>query len=298
VTWRGRVARGSASGALTWAAACAFVYWRAFGRRRYDPRRGTPADFGVPHETFEVSTADGVPLIGWYLPGDVAAAVIVGGGYRGHLSEVLGISSALQRAGFHVVVFGWRGTPGSGSAAHTLGVHERRDLSAVIENLAARLGDVPIGLLGYSMGGAVAISVAAGDRRVRAVCTDSAFADPTLLMHDRVRRTMRLPAALLVAPVMFLSARRTGARLSDFRPVRVVDQIAPRPLLIIHGEDDASVPVGHARRLAEAAPAAQLWLLPGVGHVGAYFVHRAEYVERVLRFFRRSLLEADPDSRE
>jgi fermentation-respiration switch protein FrsA (DUF1100 family) len=290
---------GSASVlALAWAAACAFVYRRAFGHPYIDPRMTTPDDFGAPHETLDVRTADGVGLAAWYLPGSLPAAIVVSGGYRGRAGDVLGISAALQRIGFHVAVYGWRGTPGSEAAAHTLGVYERNDLKAVIDALGARLGAVPVGLLGYSMGGAVSISVAADDPRVGAVCTDSAFADPTELIGDRVHSALRIPAALVLTPVTAVFARRTGARLSDFRPVWVVGRIAPRPVLVVHGEEDATVPVRHAQLLFDAAgEPKELWRLPAVGHVGAYFADRAEYIRRVTGFFSEALLGSAAEAR-
>ena len=293
-----RTVAGSASLlALAWAAACALVYRGAFGRRAPDPRLATPADFGVDHETLDLKTADGVRLAAWYLPGTRPAAVIVSSGYRRHPGEVLGIGVALQREGFHVAVHGWRGTPGSDEAAHTLGVHERQDLEAAIAALAARLGPVPIGLLGYSMGGAVSISVAADDHRVKAVCTDSAFADPRTLVGERVRSALKVPAALVMTPVIALLARRTGARLTDFRPLLAVSHIAPRPLLLIHGEDDTVVPISHAELLYEAAgEPKELWRVRGVGHVGAYFADRTEYVGRVIDFFRDAMLVREADS--
>lgn len=272
------------------------MYRGAFGRRAPDPRLATPADFGVDHEALDLRTADGVCLAAWYLPGTRPAAVVVSSGYRRHAGEVLGIGVALQREGFHVAVYGWRGTPGSDEAAHTLGVYERQDLAAAINAMAARLGPVPIGLLGYSMGGAVSISVAADDQRVSAVCTDSAFADPQALVGERVRSALKVPAALVMTPVIALLARRTGARLTDFRPLLAVARIAPRPLLLIHGEDDMLVPIHHAELLYEAAgEPKELWRLPGVSHVGAYFADRPVYVARVISFFRSALLVRDED---
>src|ERR1700686_5314020 len=120
----GRIAGGSASAlALAWAAGCAFVYRRAFGHRYIDPRMTTPDDYNAPHETLNVRTADGVRLAAWYLPGTLPAAIVVSGGYRGRAGDVLGVSTALQRAGFHVVAYGWRGKPARGPAAHTPGVY-------------------------------------------------------------------------------------------------------------------------------------------------------------------------------
>jgi len=280
-----------------WAAACVFVYWRAFGWRQSQSATRpqlTPGDLGIPHETLDVRTPDGLNLVAWYLPGERPAAVVISGGYRGRASDVLGISAALNRAGFSVVAYGWRGTPGSDSAAHTLGAHERHDLLAVIDALEARLGDVPIGLLGYSLGGAVSISVGADDPRVRAVCADSPFADPSALMGDRVRQILRVPAVTVVAPVLALLSWRTGARLADFRPVAAVSRISPRPLLLIHGEADGPVPVDHSERLFEAAAEPkELWRLPGVTHAGAYGSNPEVYVARVREFFETALLRPE-----
>jgi alpha-beta hydrolase superfamily lysophospholipase len=283
--------------ATGWAAACASLYWRGFGPLPWgdEADRGwTPEDLGIAHEPLRVRTEDGLSLQSWYLPGTRDAAIIVSNGYRGRAGDVLGIGSALQRAGFHVAVFGWRGTPGSDSAHHTLGVHECRDLRAVVDALTARLGPMPLGLLGYSMGGAVSIAVAADDPRVAAVCTDSAFSNPQQVLGDGVRSVFRIPSQLIVAPVDLFVAHRVGARLDELRPAEAVARLAPRPLLVIHGEADTTVRPGHARRLVDAAgEPKELWLLPGVGHVGAYFADRLAYVDRVTSFFDAALLGVD-----
>jgi dipeptidyl aminopeptidase/acylaminoacyl peptidase len=287
------VGGAAALAGAAWMGACASLYWHAFRPVRWgdDAERGwTPADLGVPHESLEARTRDGLALISWYLPGTRPAAVVVSGGHRGRAGDVLGISAALQRAGFHVVVHGWRGTPGSDPAAHTLGVYERRDLEAAIDAVEARIGDVPVGLLGYSLGGAVSLVEAADDPRVRAVVADSAFADPLGVLSDGVERVLRVPGAVLTVPVAAWLARRTGAHLSDFSPLAAVARIAPRPLLLIHGDRDDAVPVRHAHRLFDAAgEPKELWLVPGAGHVNAYFADRQEYLEKVVGFFDTAL---------
>ena len=50
------------------------------------------------------------------------------------------------------------------------------------------------------------------------------------------------------------------------------------------------MPVRHAQLLFDAAgEPKELWRLPGVAHVGAYFADRGEYVHRVTSFFRSAL---------
>jgi uncharacterized protein len=286
---------GAAAAGLVgaWAVGCAAMYQRAFGRRRLGPeaeRTWTPEDFHVVHERLPVRTVDGVDLLAWHLPGSRAAAIVVCPGHRGTAADVLGVSTALQRAGFSVTAMGWRGTAGSGAAAPTLGPLEQRDLDAAMTATLSRTGAAPLGLLGFSMGGAVAIAAAADDARVRAVCADSAFADPIDVLDDGVERVLRVPGPLLTRPATTVLARRRAVRLTDFRPVDVVGRIAPRPLLLIHGGRDASVGVGHAERLlAAAGEPKRLWLVPEAIHCGAYFIDRATYVAEIATFFEAAL---------
>jgi dipeptidyl aminopeptidase/acylaminoacyl peptidase len=288
------VAAAVATVALGWAGACTAAYVRAFRPRRWgdDAGRGwTPLDIAADHHLLRVTTQDGVPLLAWYLPGQLPATVVISGGNRGRTGDVLGIGGALWRAGFGVVAYGWRGTPGSGVAPHTLGVHERRDLTAVIDAVTAELGPQPIGLLGFSLGAAVSIMVAADDPRVKAVCADSGFAAATDVLGEGVERVLRIPGQVVVAPLAATLRWRTGARLEEMRPVDVVARLAPRPLLLIHGGRDASVGVANARRLyAAAGEPRELWVVESAVHVGAYFEDRARYVDKVTRFFEAALL--------
>ncbi len=51
-----------------------------------------------------------------------------------------------------------------------------------------------------------------------------------------------------------------------FRPLPAARRLAPRPLLVLHGEDDPYVPVVDARQFVEYHGSAELRLLPGAGH--------------------------------
>ena len=57
------------------------------------------------------------------------------------------------------------------------------------------------------------------------------------------------------------------AEMRAIRPVDVVNKIAPRPLLIVHGNDDDRVPVQDARDLADAAgESTDLRIVHGADH--------------------------------
>jgi putative redox protein len=48
--------------------------------------------------------------------------------------------------------------------------------------------------------------------------------------------------------------------------VGAANRLAPRPLLVLHGDDDESVPTSDARQLAQAHGSAELRILAGAGH--------------------------------
>jgi pimeloyl-ACP methyl ester carboxylesterase len=70
-----------------------------------------------------------------------------------------------------------------------------------------------------------------------------------------------------------------------------VAEISPIPLLIIQGDRDPIVPVGHARRLFELArEPKELWDVPGGGHIQAFGLQR--YRDRFVAWLKQVLVVA------
>lgn len=57
-------------------------------------------------------------------------------------------------------------------------------------------------------------------------------------------------------------------------------------VLIVHGEDDAIVPVANSRRLASVLPGSELVVMPGVGHM-PHEERAEEFLSEVRRFITR-----------
>ncbi len=168
------------------------------------------------------------------------------------------------------------------------------DLRAVLATL-----DGPIGLLGHSRGGADVILRAADDVRVGAVATLAGVADASRTFPD----AEEMLRTLGYYPV---PNARTGQTMPVGRPafddaprhdvVAAARRLAGRPLLLVHGDADESVPCADLDRLAEAHGAAETLVLAGAGHTfGAKhpFAGPTEPLERaadaVARFFARHL---------
>jgi uncharacterized protein len=141
------------------------------------------------------------------------------------------------------------------------------DLRASIGFLEQESAPDGIWLVGTNTGGSLAVCVGAEDARVRGVAMLGARADfddwaaqpRRFLEHARELGAIRHPAF----PASFEAWAREFRR---FRPLDAARRLAPRPLLVIHGEDDPYVPVVDARLFAEYHGRAELRLLPGAGH--------------------------------
>jgi pimeloyl-ACP methyl ester carboxylesterase len=256
----------------------------------------TPWELGVKHEDVEFRTADGVTLRGWFLPRPETARTVVSlHGYRGHMAQLLGISTLLWRAGFNVLLFDFRGRGRSGTAPISMGHWERGDLEAALDLVTRRIAGARIGLLGYSMGAVVA-AYGGGDPRVRALVLDSCFTSLSEVLEGMAGREAGrylrgwVDGRALLPAMEWWHRRRGKPAFAEAAPIQVMRQLASKPVLVIQGDRDATVPPEHGERLAAEA-GAELWLVPGAHHCGAYFVDRSAYAERVTDFFRRHLGE-------
>jgi fermentation-respiration switch protein FrsA (DUF1100 family) len=270
------------------------VYRRAFVPDRptfLDDFAFTPFEFSADYEEVELSTADGVSFGAWHFrqPGS-PQTVIVSGGHKGQRQNSLGIAAALWRKGFNVILYSYRGMPGSDRAPITFGIKEVLELQAVVAFARKRISNARIGLLGYSMGAVVSLLGAAGEPGVQALVLDSPFSDLHTLMVENVRRTLKLPGSPIVWLAGLMLWLRTRSWISECSPRDVLSSLEPRPLFFIHGGADDITSVNHSRRLYDAYRGPrEIWIVQGAPHTGAYFADRPLYVERVAGFFARHL---------
>jgi len=283
------------AGVLVLYVALSFIlYRRVFVPNRpafLDDFMFTPYEFQADYEEVELVTADGVNFGAWLFrqPGS-PQTVIVSGGHKGQRQGSLGISAALWRKGFNVILYSYRGMPGSDRAPITVGIKEVLELQAVIAFARKRISHAKIGLLGYSMGAVVSLLGAAGEPGVQALVLDSPFSDLRAVLIENVRRATKLPGSPFVWLADCMLWLRTRSWMSECSPREVLSSLEPRPLFFIHGGADEMTNVNHSRRLYDAYRGPrEIWIVQGAPHTGAYFADRPLYVERVAGFFARHL---------
>ena len=168
--------------------------------------------------------------------------------------------------GWVVLTFNFRGTGTSEGHFSLAGWLD--DLRAAIDHLLSVDGVSDVWLAGSSTGGALALCHAGEDERVRGVATLSARADFADWAADPEGFLAHARSIGVIRDRNFPPDPEAWAReLREIRPTALIAKIPPRPILLVHGADDDTVPLDDARVLADAAgDAVELRVLGEAGH--------------------------------
>jgi alpha-beta hydrolase superfamily lysophospholipase len=248
----------------------ALLYRARAGYPTPRPPQLTPADLGMAFEDVSVPTADGLILPGWFIAapgGGSGPGVALVHGWESARDRLLPMVRFLHAAGFHCLAADVRGH--GANAAETLPITAGEfgaDALAAWRALDARPEVTSAAILGHSMGAVGAILAAAAEPRIAAVVATSTPADPWRLTRQTFRLA-RLPFPDVIAyPLAWLTTRvylrPRGHRSSEISATGALARIGA-PVLLIHGTEDAVVPVRHIDRLAAVAGK------PGAGKPGA-----------------------------
>ena len=197
------------------------------------------------------------------------------------------LAHALRDHTWNSLIFHYRGCWGSEGVYgfKTIVV----DVCAAIDELSSgchpQVDPDRLVLIGHSLGSWAAILAAVGDPRVRAVAVLSAIVAPRLIEFSVVDAaegftpwTNGITAEKLVTEWTELD--------KDHCPLEQISQLAPRPLLIIHGGNDIFPPPEHAKTLFERALAPREYILiPEANHYFSW--HRTELRTHILEWLDR-----------
>jgi pimeloyl-ACP methyl ester carboxylesterase len=277
-------------GALSYLFGGLFVSWRMnrFPAAMRTRLAMSPWELQVPAESLRLTTRDGVEIGAWHMPAaDPAAPVIVAlHGYRGDRSEVLGISSYLWRHGYTVMMPDFRGRGTSQPGPISMGAWEVHDLAAALNWIGDTHPEAAVGLVGYSMGAAVALMEGGRHPSVKAIVADCAYATQARVLSYGVQRLIRLRGDFILpaAALFHRGYRRPG--FGAVTPIAHAAEWRGKALFFIGADKDRTVSPEDTRRLFEAAPEPKvLWMVKDAPHCGGYFQDRPRYCRLVEQFF-------------
>ncbi|MDR3121282.1 MAG: alpha/beta fold hydrolase [Clostridiales bacterium] len=241
-----------------------------------------------------------VLLRGWHFrPNKTDRAVILvhefGGNRFPFDMDTLDLISAFAREGFNTLVFDLRNSGDAEAGMTAFGLREKADVLGAVSYMQNVGGYKNIVLFGLSTGANTAAMAAAetSPAEVGALILDSPIVDMRQFILYRVREwSPQLPdfPFRYTIPMMTEVYLNGDAARADIGTN--LDACVPRPVLLIHGNNDEIVSKSDAtavydRYLTQAVGRISIWNVPGVGHAEAFFREREEYIERITAFLRR-----------
>ena len=255
-----------------------------------------PGRHGLRYEEVAFpSPLDGTILRGWYIPAlrpTGRAVVIVPGIDSNRLvgGVSLRLAADLVADGFDVLAFDLRAQGTSDGDTLSFGAREQDDVIGAV-TLAQARGARHVAVIGFSMGAAATMLAAARSPGIEALVLDSAFADLRDTLGAGIGSTWHMPGPI-VGYALFLYRVLSGTDPASVVPADAIPALATRPMLFIAGADDQTVGPTDGANMARAAGAqAEYLLVPGAGHVGAFFVDPQAYASRVRAFLAAAVPE-------
>lgn len=243
------------------------------------------SQLGLPYEEIEFKNDENLTLRGWFFPGKTANAIIMVHGITADRREGLRWVKALYKAGYNLVLFDLRNHGKSDKAKSSMGYCEKNDVSAAVNFLQSK-GMKHIGVFGVSMGASTAIQAMANDTRIKAGVFEAGFANLGDLLAEIAKRDFGLPRFPIINAVMWVYSMRLGVNANAINPEDYIASIAPRPVFIIHCDEDEYIAYHHGKRLfAKAKEPKIMWMAHCNKHARAWQSNPQEAEKRVVNFY-------------
>ena len=225
-----------------------------------------PGDLHRPFRSVDIDTGVG-PCPAWEFPAadDTDVWVIQVHGRGTTKAETLRAVPVFHDLGITSLVVSYRNdgeAPQSASGTYALGATEWRDVDAAI-GYARRRGARRVLLMGWSMGGALALQAALESPHadvIAGLVLESPVVDwrTVLRFHGRL---LRLPAPVIAVAQNAIASNWGATVLGSGEPIPLdrLDGVTRarelrHPILVLHSDDDAFVPSDASHALAAARP--------------------------------------------
>ena len=224
-----------------------------------------------------------------------AQVVILAHGFFNNKDAYLFQEIAQKLSEFYdVISFDFRGH-GKSNGLFTWSTYESQDIEAVIQ-YAKEHKYKKIGVMGFSLGAAIALVEASHNKDINSVIAVSAPEDVDHIDFHFWEREMLQDIKLNIG----YKGRNKGVRpgnpfMRKIKPIDVVSKISPTPVLFIHGEKDWLIKPYHSERLfAAAKEPKRLMIIPEAGHAEKiYDDYPEKFINACKEWFDLTLMDRE-----
>jgi dipeptidyl aminopeptidase/acylaminoacyl peptidase len=230
--------------------------------------------------------AEGLRLRGWFVAPRNGATVVLVHGSEENRMWLLADAAELVAQGFGVMLYDNRASGESEGRLETQGDREADDLVGALDWLCSRpsVDCSRIGAEGFSIG-AIAVAVAAArDQRIKVAVLKGVWTSAAdMLSHEVGNQWIK---TWMIDQIF----KWSGGHLERADPLKMVSRIAPRPLLIVSGDQDTTVPSAFSHQVFDAAGQPKSWYsVVGANHTEYETIGGESLRHRVVGFFQRGL---------
>ncbi len=242
------------------------------------------ADSGAPYEEVRIAFDDQASVQAWFVPARRGFAVLLIPPAGASKRAMLPYLRFIHPAGFPVLMID---SPDYGSRRDGWGFAGRGVVKGAVAALQARNYPI-IAALGVSEGGAAALLAQAQDPMLRAVVSDSSYANLGAMLRGSPSLAGLNPAFLRTALLEF--GLMLGLQPDSISPENAAAKIGACAILIIQNSGDPITPASAGRAIYRRSVARdrELWVAPSNGHGDAIYEAPDEYAKRVLDFLERN----------
>ena len=254
----------------------------------HDKNRTIPAQSKYKNEEWTATSSDGRHLAATHYipdnPGRRWAILVHGYGrdqrYTGDYAEVY------LEHGYQVLTPDLCASGKSEGQYITMGVKEGEEIAVWANKIKAQYPDAQIVLHGVSMGAATVLMAAARDdiTGIAAVIEDCGYTSAYEMFSNQLGVIFDLPEYPIMPCVDVVSGLKTGVKVSDAAPIRVIDRIKA-PVLFIHGADDKLIPPSMMDRLYDSCRSKKKKIIiEGAGHGDSMTTDSETYWKNIFDF--------------
>lgn len=171
----------------------------------------------------------------------------------------------------------------------TYGYHEKYDVQAMLQYLKKRTDVKKIGVVGFSMGAAVAIQTAAMDTTIKAIVLQNPYKDLRSATRDYGRKTLSVLSDIMFPLVAKSTEKQAKFKLDEVDMIRDIKKVHI-PTLFILSENDNDVPFARSNYVyLNANNPKTLWKVPEAQHFNILHLAAKTYFAKTDSFFKKHL---------
>jgi uncharacterized protein len=253
----------------------------------------SPKDYCLRSDNLALTVEKGLILRGYLVHANTPkpkATLILLHGIGSCKEGNLWFSKRLADKGCNTVIYDQRGHGASDGQYCTFGYYEKIDVSKFIDVIKAQFPNLPVGIHGASMGGAVALQALAFDKRLEFGIVESTFHSLEDVIIEYGHSYFKFRSRWLAQRVLTKSAAIAHYNPFEIKPMEACKKIN-QPMLLVHGDCDEKIPIAfnQINFQALASSKKEFYTVKKAGHDDVGEKGGQAYMEKILLFIENTL---------